>query len=374
MNAEPRDTDWRIQDFAGPNLRMGIRDAEPLADRTQFWRVVAQGATVAMAVILLCVTLHAARSLIIPVVCAGVIAMTIAPVANALSSRGIPAWLPAIVMVLAIAALLYGAVISLADPLSQLIANSPSIGNEIKEKFQFLDRPLAALKELKNAILGGAPAVAVEPNQAEVLQSVLSVATPAVLAFVLFFATLFFFIFGREDMQRYAVRQFGSREGRLRALRIINDIESNLSAYLLTVTVINVTVGLVALGVAFAMGLPGPVAWGAAAFVLNYVPYIGPGIVVLGLFGAGLLAFPTILPALAAPALFVAFTFVEGHFITPAIVGRRLLMHPLAVFLSLAFWSWLWGPVGAFLATPLLIVAVVAMRHLYPDDKNLLPE
>lgn len=374
MNVEPQKSGFQGTQWSARNLRMGISDAQPMADRAQFWRVVAQGATVAMALILLCVCLFVARSLIIPVVCAGVIAMTIAPIANALSSRGIPTWLPAMAVVLGVAGLLYAAVLALADPVSSLIANSSTIGNEIKEKFQFLDRPLSALKELKDSVLGRTPAVSVEANQAEMLQNVLSFATPAVLAFVLFFATLFFFIFGREDMQRYAVRQFGSREGRLRALRIINDIETNLSAYLLTVTGINVAVGLVAMGIAFAMGLPGPVVWGAAAFVLNYIPYIGPGIVVIGLFGAGLLAFSTILAALAAPAMFVAFTFVEGHFLTPAIVGRRLLMHPLAVFLSLAFWSWLWGPVGAFLATPLLIIAVVAMRHLYPAEKNLLPE
>ena len=374
MNVEPQKSGFQGTQWSARNLRMGISDAQPMADRAQFWRVVAQGATVAMALILLCACLYVARSLIIPVVCAGVIAMTIAPIANALSSRGIPTWLPAMAVVLGVAGLLYAAVLALADPVSSLIANSSTIGNEIKEKFQFLDRPLSALKELKDSVLGRTPAVSVEANQAEMLQNVLSFATPAVLAFVLFFATLFFFIFGREDMQRYAVRQFGSREGRLRALRIINDIETNLSAYLLTVTGINVAVGLVAMGIAFAMGLPGPVVWGAAAFVLNYIPYIGPGIVVIGLFGAGLLAFSTILAALAAPAMFVAFTFVEGHFLTPAIVGRRLLMHPLAVFLSLAFWSWLWGPVGAFLATPLLIIAVVAMRHLYPAEKNLLPE
>src|SRR5690606_26653446 len=133
---------WQDASWTGRGLRMGIRDAEPLADRAQFWRVVAQAATVTMALILLCVTLYVARSLIIPVVCAGVIAMTIAPIANAMSDRGIPTWLPAIAVVLGIAALLYGAVIALADPVSSLIANSTSLANEIKEKFQFLDRPL----------------------------------------------------------------------------------------------------------------------------------------------------------------------------------------------------------------------------------------
>lgn len=371
MNVEPSKSSFASGGWR--NLRMDIRDPEPLADRASFWRAMAQAATIAMAVILLGTVLFVARSLIIPVVCAGVIAMTVAPISNALSERRIPTWLPAIVVVGGIGSVLYVAIVSLADPISQLIAHSSEIGNTIKDKFQFLERPLSALKELKNAVLGATPAVSVDVNQAEVIQNVLSVATPAVLAFVLFFATLFFFIFGREDMQRYVVRQFGSRDGRLRALRIINDIESNLSAYLITVTVINVSVGLVAAAVAFVMGLPGAILWGAVAFVLNYIPYIGPGMVVIGLFGAGLLTFDTLLPALVAPALFVAFTFVEGHFVTPAIVGRRLLMHPLAVFLSLAFWSWLWGPIGAFLATPLLIIGFVAMRHLYPGDKANLP-
>jgi predicted PurR-regulated permease PerM len=76
---------------------------------------------------------------------------------------------------------------------------------------------------------------------------------------------------------------------------------------------------------------------------------------------------------LIAPLLFMAFTFVEGHFIVPNVIGRQIFLHPIAVFLSLAFWAWLWGPIGAFLATPILIVAKVSMDHLYPRAKQILP-
>jgi predicted PurR-regulated permease PerM len=181
-------------------------------------------------------------------------------------------------------------------------------------------------------------------------------------------------VFGRAAMRRSAVNLFNSRDGRLRALKIFNDVERSLSGYLITVTIINACVGVVATLITWLLGFPAPPLWGALAFVLNYIPYVGPGIMQITLFVIGLLTFDTLLPALIAPLFFMAFTFVEGHFIMPNIVGRQLLLHPLAVFLSLAFWAWLWGPVGAFLATPILIMATVASDHLYPRSKTTLPE
>ena len=86
------------------------------------------------------------------------------------------------------------------------------------------------------------------------------------------------------------------------------------------------------------------------------------------------MTYPTLLGALLPPAVFMAITLIEGQFLTPAIVGRRVLnLHPLAIFLGIAFWAWLWGPVGAFLATPILIIARVALDHLYPRQKAELP-
>jgi predicted PurR-regulated permease PerM len=119
--------------------------------------------------------------------------------------------------------------------------------------------------------------------------------------------------------------------------------------------------------------LPDPVAWAVLAFILNFLPYIGALLMEAALFLVGLVTFPTLTHALAAPLLFVVFATLEGHFITPSIIGRRLTLNPLTVFLSLVFWSWLWGPVGAFLAVPLLIMGLVAVTHLFPSDEPALP-
>ena len=108
-----------------------------------------------------------------------------------------------------------------------------------------------------------------------------------------------------------------------------------------------------------------PIAFGILTAALNYIPYIGAAVVVAILFVVGLVVSSTIGGALLAPALFVAIATVEGQIITPSIVGHRLTMSPFAVFLSLAFWAWLWGPLGAFLAAPLLIVGMVILNHLF---------
>jgi predicted PurR-regulated permease PerM len=92
------------------------------------------------------------------------------------------------------------------------------------------------------------------------------------------------------------------------------------------------------------------------------------------LLAVGLVTFPSLTHAVVAPVLFLAFATLEGHFITPSIMGRHLTLNPLTVFLSLVFWAWLWGPIGAFLAVPLLIVVLVATHHMFPSDEPVLPE
>ena len=360
--------------FAGRTFRVGAHDPFPFEDTAAFWRTMAQVATILMAVIIFGAFLWVARPLLMPVLGAFIVGLTLGPLAAAATRYGLPAWVPALAIVTLIAAAFYFAIVLLSEPASDLIARSSEIGNAIKEKFRFMERPLAAIKELRGAIMG-ASGLSVDVNQpTEVIGNVLGAVTPAILQFVLFFATLFFFVFSRAAMRRYVVNIFSTRDGRLRALKIVNDIERSLSGYLITVTIINGCVGLFAMAVTWALGFPAPLLWGALAFILNYIPYVGPGIVHAILFFIGLLTFDTLLPALIAPAIFITFTFIEGHFLVPSIIGRQLLLHPLAVFLSLAFWAWLWGPIGAFLATPILIMVTVAIDHLYPRQKNMLPD
>ena len=368
-----RPTTW-----AGQRLSLEARDPQPFESEENFWRATAQTATIVMCVLMLGVLLYLARALIVPVLCAVAIGLTLGPLIDGLKRRGVPPWLTAILIVVLLIAAANIAIVMLAEPASELIGRAPEFGSAIAAKLHFFDRPLQSLADLQAALGLNPSDKSLDFNPSTLITGLLTTITPVALQFVLqtmmFFATLFFLLLGRASFRKYAINWSAARETRLRTLKILNDIEENLGGYLIVVTAINQSLGVVTAIMAMVMGLPSPVLWGALAFVLNYVPYVGPAIMNVLLLVIGLVTFPTLLGALAPPAVFVAITVVEGQFLTPAVVGRRVLnLHPLAIFLSIAFWASLWGPLGAFLATPILIVARVAWAHLYPSRKAALP-
>jgi predicted PurR-regulated permease PerM len=154
----------------------------------------------------------------------------------------------------------------------------------------------------------------------------------------------------------------------------MRDIERNLASYLTVVTIVNIGLGVIVAIGAWAIGFPSPLIFGLLAALLNYVPYVGPAIMVIVLFGVGLVTFASLGHAFIAPIGLIALTTTEGHFITPTLVGRRLTLNPLLVFLALAFWTWMWGPIGAILAVPLSIIGLVVVNHLFPREDVRLPD
>ena len=169
------------------------------------------------------------------------------------------------------------------------------------------------------------------------------------------------------------IMNFGDHDARLRTLRILNEIEIHLGNYLLTVTMINMGVGIATGIVCAATHMPNPAGLGALAATLNFIPIIGPVAMFLVLAAVGIISLPTIGAGVMAPLAFVGIAFIEGHFVTPTIIGRRLALNALAVFIGLAFWTWLWGPMGGFLSSPLLIVALIIKEHLMPTSSPQLP-
>jgi predicted PurR-regulated permease PerM len=166
---------------------------------------------------------------------------------------------------------------------------------------------------------------------------------------------------------------FTGRESRLRTLRILNSIEEHLGGYLLMVTMINLGVGAATGIICAVTGMPNPAGLGALAATLNFFPIIGPVAMFVVLMVVGSVSFSTIGAGLMAPMAFGGLTFLEGHFVTPAIIGRSLELNALAVFIALAFWTWLWGPMGGFLSSPLLIVGLILRDHLWPPTSPQLP-
>jgi len=351
------------------------KDAERVAAGEDIWTPAAHMATVGIFVLLLGVCLYFSRPILVPVVAALIIGTTLAPIVKRAVRYRISPWATAVALGAVLLVAAATAVTLLASPVSEWIAKAPDVGAAIKQKLYVLDRPLAALRELQEVLLPSAGnVVAVEPSQLGILTPVVAFVTPAVVQITLFFVTLIFFLATQMDFRRYVVSFFTTRDAKLRFIRISNDIEEHLASYVAVVTMINFGLGVVVAIGAWLFGLPSPVILGLVAMVLNYIPYIGPACTTVVLLGLGLVTFPSLGYALMPPAAFVALATIEGQFITPTVLGHRLTLNPLVVLLAIAFWAWLWGPIGAFLAVPLTIVILVTMTHLFPPEESKLPD
>jgi predicted PurR-regulated permease PerM len=341
----------------------------PVIRRTEFVALALAGLFVIASV----TVLYVAKGFFLPVVMAFVTGTMLSPAATFLERRRVPRALGAVLIVMAVTAVVAFIFALIASPVMAWSTRLPELGAQLKDKLHVLDRPLALWQELQTMVGGSEGLPSFQMPKFEWVQPTLEFLSPTFTEFLLFFATLILFIASWRDLRKALIMTFGDREARLRTLRILNEIEVHLGNYLLTVTVINVGVG-VGTGIVCALtGMPNPAGLGALAATLNFIPIIGPIAMFAVLIVVGLIAFPTISGGLMAALAFGGLTFLEGHFITPTIIGRRLSLNALAVFLALAFWTWLWGPMGAFLSSPLLIVGLILKEHLAPADSPQLP-
>ncbi|MGA2288113.1 AI-2E family transporter [Bradyrhizobium sp.] len=357
------------------------REAAPLPDsKSELPPVIKRAEVVASALVGLLVisivaVLYVAKAFFLPVVGAFVVGTMLSPAAALLERYRIPRAVSAVLIVSAVGAGAALMVSLISSPLMQWTTRLPELGSQLRDKLHVFDRPLALWQELQN-MLGGSGTLSAAPFQMpkfDWVQPTLEFLSPTFTEFLLFFATLILFIASWPDLRRALIMTFGDRAARLRTLRILNEIEGHLGGYLLTVTMINLGVGTATGMICAGTGMPKPAGLGALAATLNFFPIIGPVAMFAILVVVGVIASSTLGAGLIAPLAFVGVAFLEGHFVTPTIIGRRLELNALAVFMALAFWTWLWGPMGGFLSSPLLIVALILKEHLMPEDRPHLP-
>jgi predicted PurR-regulated permease PerM len=332
-------------------------------------------ALVALLVIAVVTVLYFAKAFFLPVATAFVVGTMLSPAAGYLEKRHIPRSVSAVLIVIAACAGVAFIVGLIASPLIEWSTRLPELGALLKEKMHMFDRPLALWQQLQG-MLGGSETLPGAPFQMpkfEWVQPTFEFLSPTLTEFLLFAATLILFIASWRDLRRALVMTFGERDTRLRTLRILNEIEVSLGSYLLMVTAINLGVGAATGIICAATGMPNPAGLGALAATLNFFPIIGPVATFAVLTAVGVMSFSTLSAGLMAPLAFVGLTFLEGHFVTPTIIGRRLELNALAVLMALAFWTWLWGPMGGFLSSPILIVGLILKEHLMPADAPQLP-
>ena len=354
----------------GTPLPDSTGELPPVIRRTE----VVAFALVALLVIVVIVGLYLARAFFLPITMAFIVGTMLSPAASFLERYRIPRAIAAVLIVAAASAGTVFTIGLIASPVMEWSSKLPELGSILREKMHVFDRPLALWQQLQSMLGGPDTLTTFHLPKIDWVQPTLEFLSPTFAEFLLFIATLILFIASWRELRRAMIMNFGDRPARLRTLRILNEIEEHLGNYLLMVTMINISVGIVTGLICAVTGMPNPAGLGAMAAILNFIPIIGPVAMFAVLVVVGLVAFPTIGAGLLAPALFAAMTFLEGHFLTPMIVGRRLALNALAVFMALAFWTWLWGPMGAFLSSPLLIVALIVKEHLMPPDAPQLPE
>jgi predicted PurR-regulated permease PerM len=356
------------------------REGTPVPDsKAELPPVIRRTEVVAIALVgllIICIIagLYLARAFFLPVTMAFIVGTMLSPAASFLERYRIPRPVAAVLIVAAATAGATFMVGMIASPAMEWSGKLPELGALLKEKLHVFDRPLALWQQLQSMLGGPGTLTTLHLPKIDWVQPTLEFLSPTFAEFLLFIATLILFIASWRELRRALIMNFGEREWRLRTLRIVNEIEDHLGGYLLMVTMINVGVGVATGLICAVTGMPNPASLGALAAILNFIPIIGPVAMFAVLVVVGLVALPTISAGMLAPAMFAAMTFLEGHFLTPMIVGRRLALNALAVFIALAFWTWLWGPMGAFLSSPLLIVALIVKEHLMPVDSPQLPE
>ncbi|MFC7498098.1 AI-2E family transporter [Enterovirga sp. GCM10030262] len=306
--------------------------------------------------------LRAGAEFFLPVTAALVIAVALVPLLEWFERRRVPSGLSALICVLLFIALANIAVASIVLPATEWIRLLPARIGRIRETLAPLLDIYASLERFIDDIVVefGNSGAAEQRVTVETPNSMLDlIASSAPYAAIqLFFAVLviFFFLAGWTRMRKQTITTRASFDGAMTTARVIQQVVDATSTYLGTITLVNMSMGLVVALVLWLLDMPTPLMWGGIVAVLNYIPYLGPIASTLLLALGGLMAFADPFYAWLPAISFAVIHLIEANIITPSVVGRRLTINPLLILLALSFWAWVWGTTGALLAVPLLII------------------
>lgn len=323
----------------------------------------------------LCVAADQAKTVLVPVVFAMLLAAILAPLAGRLRALGLPSLVAALTSVFMPLAIIVAAVQAVLPGAEVWQRRLPLFIDNLELKLDGLRASLGEARELARqvqGIAGGADGGGVEVAPDERLDFSFLWDIPLFIGSASLTLILTVFILTLAPIQVRRLMHgapFGPRVSRLMAIgsrHLVHD----MARYFLTVTTINTGLGIATYLTMSALGMPQPYLWGIVGGLVNFVPYAGPVVGTTVIAIASLISFDTVPAILLPPLAYVALTSLEGYFITPTLVGRTLTMNPLLVLLSVVFWAWLWGVAGAVLAVPLLIVMLRAPAYVQSATGN----
>ena len=314
--------------------------------------------------------LYFARPVVLPVVLACIAAMTLKPLIRWSSCCHIPPALSAAVVLCFLVAAIGIAFFQLGRPALTWLNEAPQHMTELRHRVQKIFPRLARFSEAAAAMnnLGATEAEKKEAQQkTPTVEVKYSRGTSSILDWTGTFLAgigetlvLLYLLLASGDLfLQKLVHVMPTLHDKKRAVEISHEIQQNISNYLFSVSLINIGLGIaVSVGLYF-LGVPNAAMWGMLVAILNFVPYFGPVVGVMLLATVGLLSFDTLWQRLLPAAWYLLLHLLEANFITPVLLGRRFTLNPAVVFVSLIFWTWLWGVPGALLSVPILVSAKV---------------
>ena len=303
----------------------------------------------------------------LPVVTALVLTVILSPLADKLNGWGLPNALASFAALIIFFAILVLALATILQPAIALFDDVPAMAQQVMSRFGEVREQFAWVASLNKqlATFMNTDSTREVVLAAPSLLEQVAFATPSVvLEVVLTLLMAYFMIEARVRLRQRLLFGRASFGTSIKAARVIREVQDRVAAYILTVGWINAVVGLiVALG-AWALDIDAPIMWGGLAALLNFLPYVGPIVMIalLGLFGIG--TSDTILLGLVPALAYLALHTVEANLVTPSILGARFTMNPVMILIALSYFTWIWGVFGALLSVPILLMLTALFDHI----------
>jgi predicted PurR-regulated permease PerM len=312
---------------------------------------------------------YVASEIVLPLVFAIILKLLLQPAMRILERLHVPRMLAALLLILVLFGTIVGLGTAISGPAGTWAAKLPEGIPRLQERLSFMREPIDTLQRFLQRVEDfgeTGPSAAASERGPTLLTKLFTGTRNFASGFFTTVLFLFFLLVSGDIFLHRLVEILPRFSSKRQVVEISQQIESDISAYLVTITIMNAAVGI---AMALAMWLTGvgdPILWGTVAFLLNYVPILGTALGVLIFLLAGLLTIDSLWQALLPAALYLGFHLIEGETVTPMLLARRFTLNPVLVIISLVFWFWMWGIPGAILSVPMLAITKIICDSVRP--------
>ena len=373
---EERIHEEEIAESVAESISEKVAETPQISDLARFLkrtRAVVPVAVVGTFLLGLVAFLYFGKPFIMPVVLAILLTFLLKPIVRALADIRVPEPVGAVLVMALFFTAVSFATSGLVQPATQWLSKAPETISRVQGRFQHwfrraerLSQAATQVEDITKNASGQPPTPKVEVKQPAFINTLFTYTKSFATGMIETVVLLFFMLAAGDLFMHKLVKVLPTLHDKKKAVEIASEVQHSLSTFLFTITMINAVFGLAVGLSAFLLGLPNPVLWGVLAGALNFIPYFGPIIGSVILLIVGFLTFDSPVRAILPSIVYITLHAVESNLITPMILGRRLTLNPLVIFLSIMFWTWLWGIPGALLSIPMLMMLKIFCDHFKP--------